>query len=118
MADNLGITRGLVLAERLTSELAPVLGYGEGARRLVEEAIKRVVSSSSKSFEEELRSEPVNEVLARLPGDVFDPAGWLGSSEFFVERALELYRKVFGQEVPGREVVGSEVMGGRVDLNG
>ncbi len=118
MADNLGITRGLVLAERLTSELAPVLGYGE-ARRLVEEAIKRVVSSSSKSFEEELRSEPrVNEVLARLPGDVFDPAGWLGSSEFFVERALELYRKVFGQEVPGREVVGSEVMGGRVDLNG
>ena len=63
--------------------------------------------SSSKSFEEELRGEPrVDEVLARLPGDVFDPAGWLGSSELFVERALELYQKVFGHNPVGHDAIG------------
>ena len=117
MADNLAVTRGLILAERLTSELAPVLGYGE-ARRLVAEATKRAVSSS-KSFEEELRGESrVNEVLARLPGDVFDPAGWLGSSELFVEHALELYQKVFGLTLVGHEVIGHEVTGHEVYPDG
>ena len=108
MADNLRMTGGLVLAERLTSELAPALGYGE-AHRLVEAASKRAAASST-TLEQELRSEPGSTSSwpegaaatgAGLPGDVFDPAGWVGSSEFFVERALELYSKVFGKKADG-----------------
>jgi 3-carboxy-cis,cis-muconate cycloisomerase len=100
MAENLALTRGLILAERLTHELAPVLGYGE-AHRLVEGASKRAASSSS-SLEEELRGEAgLEEILARLPDDVFDPAGWVGSSEILVDRALEYYRKILGLQADG-----------------
>ena len=94
MADNLAMTRGLVLAERLTIELAPLVGYAE-ARRLVEEASERSVRTST-SLDQALGLEPgIAEVLAQLPPDVFDPAGWTGSSEVFVDRALDLYRKSF-----------------------
>ncbi len=93
MAANLALTRGLVVAERLTLELAPLLGYDD-ARRVVEEASQKAVGSSI-SLEEALSMEPsAARVLPQLPADVFDPAGWLGSSEVFVDRALELYRKV------------------------
>jgi 3-carboxy-cis,cis-muconate cycloisomerase len=101
MATNMGITRGLLLAERLTLELAPFLGYDE-ARRQVEAASKRVALSASSleealSLEDALSREPgVAEVLSRLPPDAFDPAAWTGSSELFVDRAIELYRKAYG----------------------
>jgi 3-carboxy-cis,cis-muconate cycloisomerase len=92
MASNLAMTRGLVLAERLTIELAPVVGYAE-ARRVVEEASERAVLTST-SLAQALGLEPgVAEVLRRLRPDVFDPAGWTGSAEVFVDRALERYRK-------------------------
>jgi 3-carboxy-cis,cis-muconate cycloisomerase len=94
MENNLGATRGLVLAERLTMELTPLVGYAE-ARQVVEEASARAISTST-SLEQALSVEPrVAELLPRLPPDVFDPAGWLGSSELFVDRALELYHKVY-----------------------
>jgi hypothetical protein len=38
------------------------------------------------------------DVRPKLPGDVFDPAGWIGSSELSVDRALELYRQTYGHE--------------------
>ena len=93
MAANLALTRGLVVAERLTLELTPLLGY-DAARRVVEDASQKAVGSSI-SLEEALSMEPsAAAVLPQLPADVFDPAGWLGSSEVFVDRALDLYRKV------------------------
>ena len=79
MAANLALTRGLVVAERLTLELTPLLGYDD-ARRVVEEASQKAVGSSI-SLEEALSMEPsAAGVLPQLPADVFDPAGWLGSS--------------------------------------
>ncbi|HXW80162.1 MAG TPA: 3-carboxy-cis,cis-muconate cycloisomerase [Acidimicrobiales bacterium] len=98
MAVNLQMTGGLVLAERVTAELASVLGHEE-ARGVVEAASKRAVSSST-TLEQELRNEPgVAELWAGagLPGDMFEPGGSLGSSEYFVDRALDLYGKVFGK---------------------
>jgi 3-carboxy-cis,cis-muconate cycloisomerase len=92
MAKNLELTRGLVLAERLRSELTPALGPEE-ASRAVEEASRRAALAST-SLEEELSSVPkVAALLSELPGNLFDPAGWLGAAELFVDRALEAYRK-------------------------
>ena len=94
MAKNLDLTRGLVLAERVTAELTPLLGFDE-ARRVVEQACQRAILSGV-CLREALSLEPVSaEVLSRLPPDLFDPAGWLGSSEVFVNRALELYHKAY-----------------------
>jgi 3-carboxy-cis,cis-muconate cycloisomerase len=95
MAQNLASTRGLALAERLTTELTPLIGYSE-ARRSVEAASQQVVVAGI-SLQEALSREPAAaEVLPRLPPEVFDPAGWLGSSDAFVDRALELYHKAYG----------------------
>ncbi len=97
MENNLTLTRGLIVAERLMLELTTHIGYDE-ARRVVDEASRRVTVSTT-SLEEALRMEPaVVDVLAKLPGDVFDPAGWLGSSELFVDRALDLYRQNYGHD--------------------
>jgi 3-carboxy-cis,cis-muconate cycloisomerase len=95
MAANLAMTRGLVLAERLVIELAPLVGYTE-AQRVVEEATKRATLTST-SLEQALSLEPgMAGVLSRLPPGVFDPASWTGSAEVFVDRALELYEKAYG----------------------
>jgi 3-carboxy-cis,cis-muconate cycloisomerase len=116
MQSNLALTRGLVVAERVTLELATRIGYDE-AHRVVEEASKRAAESSI-SLEQALAmvggeirkvtgaaetdqtaetAGPVlADILAGLPSDVFDPAAWLGSSELYVDRALDLYRKAYG----------------------
>ena len=97
MENNLALTRGLIVAERLTIELTPHFGYDE-ARRVVEEASRRAAVSAT-SLEEALSMEPAMvDVRPKLPVDVFDPAGWLGSSELFVDRALELYRQTYGHD--------------------
>jgi 3-carboxy-cis,cis-muconate cycloisomerase len=101
MAANLVMTRGLVLAERLTIELAPLVGYAEG-RRVVEKASKETAMASTSSeqamsLEQALAREPgMAEVMRRLPPGVFDPAGWTGSAQVFVDRALDLYEKAYG----------------------
>jgi 3-carboxy-cis,cis-muconate cycloisomerase len=81
MARNLARTGGMVLSERVILELARDVGYVE-ARRLVEDALERSVSSGT-SFAEQ---------LPQLPKEVWEPAGWLGSAELFVDRALRQYR--------------------------
>jgi 3-carboxy-cis,cis-muconate cycloisomerase len=82
MTRNLDRTRGLLLSERATIELAKQIGYVR-ARRTVEEAIERSVTSHTALSEE----------LPQLPAGVWDPASWLGSAEQFVDRALDLYRR-------------------------
>jgi 3-carboxy-cis,cis-muconate cycloisomerase len=87
MRANLDLTGGLLLAERVTTELAPALGR-MAAHELVEEASAEAVAG--RSFAEALRDRPeVKEHLtAGQIAELLDPAGYLGSSEAFVDRAL------------------------------
>ncbi len=49
MQGNLALTRGLVVAERVTLELAPLIGYDD-ARRVVEEASRRAAVAFVRSL--------------------------------------------------------------------
>lgn len=93
MRENLDATRGLILAENVTTIAADRLGRLK-AHELVEAAARRALDRGS-SLREELLAEPVlRELLS--PGEIdaaLDPAHYLGSSGAFVDRALELYRK-------------------------
>jgi 3-carboxy-cis,cis-muconate cycloisomerase len=93
MRENLDVTGGLLLAERVTTIVAEHFGRLE-AHDLVEAASKRTFESG-RSLREELLAEPVlEEVLSEEDTDAaLDPAGYLGSAGAFVDRALELYRK-------------------------
>jgi len=91
MRQNLDLTGGLLLAERVATALAPALGRLP-AHELVERASRDAVATSR----------PLGEVVAEMPEaskhlDVaelkrlLDPAGYLGSAEAFIDRALEAH---------------------------
>ena len=96
MRANLDSTRGMIAAEALTIALAPKLGRHE-AYRLVEEA-----SELAAQTDRDLRSvvdddETVQAVLGDDDLDrVFDPANYLGSSDAFVDAALDHFRREIG----------------------
>lgn len=93
MRENLDATGGLLLAEQVTTIVAEHFGRLK-AHDLVEAASRRTFETG-RSLREELLAEPVlKEVLSQEAIDAaLDPAGYLGSAEVFVDRALELYRK-------------------------
>ncbi|GGX44422.1 3-carboxy-cis,cis-muconate cycloisomerase [Streptomyces fructofermentans] len=85
MRDHLGLTHGLIVSERLSAELAPVLGRA-GARHLLTEAARRATSEDV----------PLAEILAGEPElkgvdltDLTDPAQYTGSAGALTDRALE-----------------------------
>jgi 3-carboxy-cis,cis-muconate cycloisomerase len=93
MRRNLEATNGLIMAEHVAFLLAERVGRGDE-----QEIVKAV---SSRAVEERL---PLREALladervtAELDADeidaALDPAGYLGSAEVFVDRALDLYRQ-------------------------
>jgi 3-carboxy-cis,cis-muconate cycloisomerase len=96
MLENLNVTGGLLLAENVTTLVAERLGRLE-AHDLVEEVSHRALEGR-KSLREELLSEPrLGEVLSEEEIDVaLDPAGYLGSTREFVDRALKLYGEGVG----------------------
>jgi 3-carboxy-cis,cis-muconate cycloisomerase len=96
MHENLKATHGLLLAEHVTTIAADRLGRLE-AHELVKAASHRTLDTG-RSLREELLDEPaLREVLSPEEIDAaLDPAGYLGSADAFVDRALEFYRK----EVP------------------
>jgi 3-carboxy-cis,cis-muconate cycloisomerase len=93
MRANLDATGGLLLAEHVTTLAAEKLGRLK-AHELVEAASRRTLDGGG-SFREELRAETA--LREALPGGeidtALDPAGYLGSADAFVDRALELYRE-------------------------
>jgi 3-carboxy-cis,cis-muconate cycloisomerase len=93
MRENLDATEGLLLAEKVTTVAAEKLGRLE-AHELVQAAARRT-ADGGKPFREELLAEPdLREVLSPEEVDAaLDPAGYLGSAEAFVQRALNFYRK-------------------------
>lgn len=91
MRNNLELTDGLILAERVTFSLAERHGLGK-AQEVVRE-VARTVSESGRTFEEELRADARVELSDGELEAALDPTTYLGSAEAFVDRALEQYRR-------------------------
>lgn len=93
MRVNLNATEGLLLAENVTTIAAEKLGRQEAHERVQAAALR--TADGGKPFRDELLDEP--ELSEELSGEeidaALDPAGYLGSAEAFVDRALDLYRK-------------------------
>ncbi|WP_374112996.1 3-carboxy-cis,cis-muconate cycloisomerase [Streptomyces sp. WAC 00631] len=88
MRANLDLTGGLVVSERLTAELAPLLGREEAAG-LLGDAARRAAERGT-GLREALREEPaVREALSeeRLR-ELTDPAGYTGEAAVLTARAL------------------------------
>jgi 3-carboxy-cis,cis-muconate cycloisomerase len=91
MRSNLDTTGGLVLAERVSTELGRALGRG-----VAHEAIERAAQEAGKfgrPFGEVLaEDEAVREhVSPERIDELLDPEGYLGSAGVFVDRALEAH---------------------------
>ncbi|MER6527385.1 3-carboxy-cis,cis-muconate cycloisomerase [Streptomyces sp. NPDC001508] len=85
MREHLGLTHGLIVSERLSAELTPVLGRTR-AKELLTEAAKRTYTED-RSLAELLAEEPkLTDVdLGRLT----DPTRYTGSAGALTDRALE-----------------------------
>lgn len=88
MRANLDLTGGLVVSERLTAELAPLLGREEAAG-LLGDAARRAAERGT-GLREALREEPA--VRAALSEErlreLTDPAGYTGEAAVLTARAL------------------------------
>ncbi len=98
MRDNLDLTGGLVVSERLAAALAPALGPAR-ARDLVTAAARRAAAEGLPLDEALLAEAPLadNAELAEAlpPGrlrELTDPANYLGSAAVLVDRALRAGR--------------------------
>ncbi|MCW1839654.1 3-carboxy-cis,cis-muconate cycloisomerase [Prosthecomicrobium hirschii] len=91
MRANLEATRGLVMAEAATARLAAAVGKVE-ARRLIERAVARAVAEDL-HLEDALAEDPavVRHLGPEALAETFDPAGYLGATEAFVDRALDAW---------------------------
>jgi 3-carboxy-cis,cis-muconate cycloisomerase len=93
MEQNLGLSDGAVMSERIAFLLAERLGRRE-AQALVGEAAERSQASGRALREELLEDARVDVVELDA---AFDPATYLGSAEAFVNRALSAYREELGE---------------------
>jgi len=91
MAENLMSTGGLLLAESVSMLLAEKVGRVE-AHTLVESLCRRAVSEQRNLRDVLLEDEVVAGELTEAEIDrALDPAGYLGSAEVFVDRAVVYY---------------------------
>ena len=91
-AANLGLTEGLLLAERVSTELAAELGRlpaheAVAARRAAGAAPPSGGFAAALAEQPEIRGRISAERLAEL----LDPAGYLGSTDDFIDRALRAH---------------------------
>ncbi|OXM71651.1 class-II fumarase/aspartase family protein [Amycolatopsis vastitatis] len=98
MRDNLASTHGLIVSERLSAVLAPLLGKAT-AKELLGEASQRAVREDR----------PLRDVLDELPAvtgvltpaaldELLDPGGYTGAAGALVDRALREREPELGQE--------------------
>ncbi|MFD7818917.1 3-carboxy-cis,cis-muconate cycloisomerase [Streptomyces sp. NPDC059785] len=85
MAAHLGLTHGLIVSERLTAELAPVLGRAR-AKELLTRAAKRTTAEDL-PLVAVLREEPALDGVDL--DELTDPAHYVGSAGALTDRALE-----------------------------
>lgn len=95
MRANLDLTHGLVMAERATFALAATLGKADAHHRV--EAATKTALARHRHLRAVLAEDP--EVAARLDAAalaaIFDPAGYLGSTDALIEAHLARYRTIF-----------------------
>jgi 3-carboxy-cis,cis-muconate cycloisomerase len=93
MRRNLDRLNGLVLAERLMLALAPKLGRNEAHHTL--EALSRQAVAENRQLRDLALADP--SIAAQLAPDLiarlFEPSGYLGASEAFIDNALALHRQ-------------------------
>jgi 3-carboxy-cis,cis-muconate cycloisomerase len=93
MRTNLDQTRGLIMAESLTTALASRVGRA-AAYELVQSAARRV-ADSGQTLAEIARQDAA--IVVALPGPelerAFDPLAYLGSTDRLIDRALASYRR-------------------------
>ncbi len=88
MRANLELTGGLLMAERVAFALAPTLGKAR-AKALMDEACREALGSR-RHLREVLSEKPESE---RLDLDaLFDPAGYFGASDSFIDRILTRWK--------------------------
>ncbi|MET7474398.1 3-carboxy-cis,cis-muconate cycloisomerase [Streptomyces sp. NPDC005648] len=85
MREHLGLTHGLIVSERLSAELAPVLGRAR-AKSLLTQLAERTYSEG-RQLEELLAEEP--ELKDVDLDDLTDPARYTGAAALLTDRALE-----------------------------
>lgn len=92
MTRNLALTGGLLLSERVVLALSPAVGRTE-ALRVVQDAAARV-TASGRAFADELLDDPSvkSHLSAAELGELLDPGSYLGSTQVFIDRALDAYR--------------------------
>jgi 3-carboxy-cis,cis-muconate cycloisomerase len=95
MRANLERAGGVVLAEALMTALAETLGRAE-AYRIVDDVVAQAQAAPSGGLRAAAAAD--ERVRAALPGDrldrVLDPQAYRGSSDAFIDRALEDYRRL------------------------
>ena len=94
MRENLYKTKGMLLAENVTTVVADRLGRLE-AHELMGTASQWAAADDGNPFREELLAEPVlrKQLSTEEIDAALDPARYLGSAGAFVDRGLELYRR-------------------------
>jgi 3-carboxy-cis,cis-muconate cycloisomerase len=93
MRQNLDLTHGALLAERVTTALAPVLGR-HPAHELVQAAAQAAFAEGRPlgdvlAGRDEVTAHLDRDAIARL----LDPAGYLGSADELIVRALRAHRE-------------------------
>ncbi len=97
MRANLDIDRGLLMTESITMALASYVGRPE-AQRLVKAASERVASQKITLRQALLQDEHIQSRLSTTEIDrALDPAAYLGSTNMWIDRALESYRRLRGE---------------------
>ena len=98
MRANLDLGGGLSMAESLTMALAAHVGRTE-AQRIVRETCGRALAAGSTLRQAALDDPQVRAALSPDAIDrALDPAGYLGSADALIERALESYREIQGAQ--------------------
>ncbi|HEX8732255.1 MAG TPA: 3-carboxy-cis,cis-muconate cycloisomerase [Ktedonobacterales bacterium] len=99
MRANLDRSHGLIMAEALTMALAPQVGRPE-AFRLVRTATERARTTGAELRDVALADAAISAALsAEAITQAFDPAGYLGSADHFIDRALADYRALLAAGV-------------------
>lgn len=94
MRANLDLTGGLIMAESLTMALAPHMGRPE-AQRIVKAICDHAMSSGGDLRQAALADAQVRALLSPEEIDqALDPTEYLGSTNAFIDRALEAYDEV------------------------
>lgn len=91
MRDNIDVTNGLVFAESIMMVLAPTLGRLD-AHHVVQDATKRALAENRHLRDVLFDTETVLQAANRQEiVDAFDPTGYFGASDHFIDRALQAW---------------------------